>query len=60
MRNKIYPILDKVEIPSDIRHLNLKELERQHNDKIIIEEETKKNFLDCENEPWVTTNDRED
>ena len=27
MRNKIYPILDKVEIPSDIRDLNLKELE---------------------------------
>ncbi len=39
---------------------NLKELERQHNDKIIIDEETKKNFLDCENEPWVTTNGRED
>jgi len=39
---------------------NLKELERQHNDKIILKEENKKNPLDCENEPWVTNNDRED
>jgi len=39
---------------------NLKELEIEHNDKIILEEETKKNIFDCENEPWVTNNERED
>jgi 1-deoxy-D-xylulose-5-phosphate synthase len=27
MRNKIYPILDRVEMPSDIRDLDLKDLE---------------------------------
>ena len=32
MKNKSYPILDKVEIPSDIRGLKLKELERLASD----------------------------
>ena len=39
---------------------NLKELERQHNDKIILKEENKKSPLDCENESWTINNYRED
>ena len=38
---------------------HLKELEIEHNDKIIIEEE-KKSFFDCENESWTINNHRED
>ena len=36
---------------------NLKELERQHNDKIILEEEKERKHWTCEKELWT---DRED
>ena len=39
---------------------NLKELEIEHNDKIMYEEEKEKKFFDCEDEPWGSNNDRED
>ena len=37
---------------------HLKELEIEHTDKIILEEE--KSFFDCENESWTINNNRED
>ena len=39
---------------------NLKEEEENYYDKIISEEEKEKHFFDCEDEPWVTNNERED
>ena len=32
MRNKSYPILDKVDVPSDLRNLDIKELENLASD----------------------------
>ena len=39
---------------------NLKEEEENYYDKIKAEEEKEKNIFDCEDEPWVTNNERED
>ena len=39
---------------------NLKDEEEAYYDKIIAEEEKEKNSFDCEDEPWVTNNQRED